>query len=206
MLYYKTIDSKTLELLKKILEVDIFKDLRLVGGTSLALQIGHRISVDLDFFGLLTADEISIRNALNQIGEINLLFKTENINIFTIDGIKVGIVNYPYPWLKDVIEEDHLRLAGKTDIAAMKLAAIVGRGTKKDFIDLFFLLKEYSLSELITYYEQKYHDGSVFMVLRSLAFFDDADDELMPKMFEHLNWERVKESIAENLKNYVGSN
>ena len=204
MLYYKTIDAKTLELLKKILAIDIFKELRLVGGTSLALQIGHRISVDLDFFGKLDADEIAIRKALNLIGEVKLIHKTENINIFTIDGIKVDMVNYPYPWLDDVLEEDHLQLAHKKDISAMKLAAILGRGTKKDFIDLFFLLKEYSLSQLIEFYEQKYHDGSVFMVLRSLVYFDDADDELMPKMFEDLDWKLIKKSISEDLKNYIG--
>ena len=204
MLYYKTIDAKTLELLKKILAIDIFKELRLVGGTSLALQIGHRISVDLDFFGKLDADEISIRKALNLIGEVKLIHKTENINIFTIDGIKVDMVNYPYPWLDDVLEEDHLQLADKKDISAMKLAAILGRGTKKDFIDLFFLLKEYSLRQLLEFYEQKYHDGSVFMVLRSLVYFDDADDELMPKMFEDLDWKLIKKSISKDLKSYIG--
>ena len=176
----------------------------MVGGTSLALQTGHRISVDLDFFGKLDADEIAIRNALNQIGEVKLIHKTENINIFTIDGIKVDMVNYPYPWLEGIVGEDYLQLANKKDIAAMKLAAILGRGTKKDFIDLFFLLKEYSLSQLIEFYEQKYHDGSVFMVLRSLVYFDDADDELMPKMFEDLDWEMLKKSISEDLKNYIG--
>ncbi|RLD26058.1 MAG: hypothetical protein DRI54_03600 [Bacteroidetes bacterium] len=203
MLYFKTVDAKTLELLKKILAIDIFKELRLVGGTSLALQIGHRISVDLDFFGKLDADEISIRKALNQIGEVKLLHKTENINIFTIDGIKVDLVNYPYPWLYDVVKEDNLQLADKKDIAAMKLAAIIGRGTKKDFIDLFFLLKEYSLSQLIMLYEQKYDDGSTFMVLRSLVYFDDADDELMPNIFEALDWELIKKSISDDLKSYI---
>ena len=203
MLYYKTIDSKILELLKNILKVEIFNNLRLVGGTSLALQIGHRNSVDLDFFGKLEADEYAISNALNQIGEVKLLYKTENINICTVDGIKVDIVNYPYPWLADVIEEDNLHMAAKKDIAAMKLAAIIGRGTKKDFIDLYFLLKYYSLSQLIAFYEQKYHDGSVFMVLRSLVYFDDADGELMPKMFEELDWEKVKQKISEELNNYI---
>ena len=87
MLYYKTIDTKTLELLKEIQQVDIFKKLRLVGGTSLALQIGHRVSVDLDFFGELTADRISILNALNTLGEVKTLHYTENINVFTLNGI-----------------------------------------------------------------------------------------------------------------------
>lgn len=204
MLHFKTIDAKTLELLKKIRMKAIFNELRLVGGTSLALQIGHRVSDDLDFFGKLDADEISISNALNQIGEVKLLYKTENIHIYTIDGIKVDIVNYPYPWIDDVVAGSNLQLANKKDIAAMKLAAITGRGTKKDFIDLYFLLKEYSLSQIIKFYEQKYHDGSVFMVLRSLVYFDDADEEIMPKMFKTSDWESVKQSISEDLKRYIG--
>jgi hypothetical protein len=182
--------------------IDTFKDLRLVGGTSLALQIGHRVSVDLDFFGKLNVDEIAIRNSLNQIGEVRLLHKTENIFIYTIDGIKVDIVNYPYPWLANVVD-NNLKLADIRDIAAMKLAAITGRGTKKDFIDLYYLLGDFSLDELIAFYEQKFQDGSVFMVLRSLVYFDDAEEELMPKIFENLDWEIVKQTISEKVKSFI---
>lgn len=100
MLHYKTINTKTLELLKKIQSVDIFKDLRLVGGTSLALQIGHRESIDLDFFGELNFDKFEILSTLNSLGKVEIKQSTKNINIFSIDGIKVDIVNYPYPWLE----------------------------------------------------------------------------------------------------------
>lgn len=202
MLYYRTINSKTLELLKNIQSIDIFKNLRLVGGTSLALQIGHRESIDLDFFGSLDADKIEIRNALDKIGELKKKQSTKNINIFMVDGIKVDIVNYPYPWLEKISKEDSLTLAGKKDIAAMKLSAIAGRGSKKDFIDLYFLLKEFSLKEMIEFYKQKYQDGSVFMVLRSLAYFEDADEEPIPKMLVPVTWEKVKQKISVNLKNY----
>ena len=200
MLYYRTINSKTLELLKNIQNIDVFKNLRLVGGTSLALQIGHRESIDLDFFGSLDADKIEITNALNKIGKIKKRQSTQNINIFMVNGIKVDIVNYPYPWLERVVKEDDLTLAGRKDIAAMKLSAITGRGSKKDFIDLFFLLKEFSLKEMTEFYKQKYQDGSVFMVLRSLAYFEDADAEPTPKMFENIDWKNVKERIQSELK------
>jgi len=203
MLYYRTIDSKTLELLREIQKVEIFKKLRLVGGTSLALQLGHRVSVDLDFFGELTADKISILNALNKIGKVITINFTENINIYTINGIKVDIVNYSYPWLSSILKEDDLYLADVKDISAMKLAAITGRGTKKDFIDLYFILKQYSLNQLLEFYQQKYADGSVWMVLKSLAYFDDADDELTPKMFVDINWETIKKTISKALKDYI---
>jgi len=165
MLYYRTIDSKILELLKEIQKIDLFKDLRLVGGTSLALQIGHRISVDIDLFGKLDADRISIISELKKIGEVKTLHYTDSINVFIVNGIKVDIVNYPYPWLNTVINQDNLNLAGIKDIAAMKLAAIIGRGTMKDFIDLYFLLKQFSLNQILEFYKQKYKDGSVFLVL-----------------------------------------
>jgi hypothetical protein len=175
----------------------------LVGGTSLALQIGHRVSVDLDFFGELTADRISILNALNTLGEVKTLHYTENINVFTLNGIKIDIVNYPYPWLNPAVKDNELCLAGVKDISAMKLAAITGRGSKKDFVDIYFLLKQYSLDRMLDHYKQKYHDGSIFLVLKSLAYFDDADNEIMPKMCEEIQWKTVKKEIAKKLKNYI---
>lgn len=206
MLHYNTIDTKTLELLKAVQRIDIFKNLRLVGGTALALQIGHRVSVDLDFFGNLEADNISLMSALNQIGDVKTIQNTANIHIYTINGVKLDIVNYPYPWLAPIVNQDDLYLAAVTDIAAMKLAAITGRGSKKDFIDIYELLKQFSLYQLIEFYKQKYHDGSVFLVLRSLAYFDDADDELMPKLFKSLSWDAVKTAISKTLKTYINNN
>jgi len=176
--------------------------LRLVGGTSLALQIGHRESIDLDFFGEVNIDKFEILSALNNLGTVEIKQSTKNINIFSVNEIKVDIVNYPYPWLEKTHLEDNIKLAGKSDIAAMKLSAITGRGSKKDFIDLYFLLQEYTLMEIIKFYEQKYHDGSTFLVLRSLVYFDDADQEPMPKMLKIVDWHRVKEVITEKLKEY----
>ena len=203
MLHYKTIDKKTLELLKKIQSVPEFSKLRLVGGTSLALQMGHRKSIDLDLFGKVECDEFTLANILNKTGQVRVLKKSENINIYTIDGIKVDIVNYPYSWLKDVLFEDSLTLAKIEDIAAMKLSAITNRGTKKDFIDLFFLLKEYSLGELLDFYGEKYQDGSKFLVIKSLAYFDDADEEEMPEMCISISWKEVKDKISHVLNSYI---
>ncbi len=206
MLYYRTIDSKILELLKEIQKIDLFKDLRLVGGTSLALQIGHRISVDIDLFGKLDADRISIISELKKIGEVKTLHYTDSINVFIVNGIKVDIVNYPYPWLNTVINQDNLNLAGIKDIAAMKLAAIIGRGTMKDFIDLYFLLKQFSLNQILEFYKQKYKDGSVFLVLKSLSYFNDADLDVMPRMFDNIKWEDIKKQISKELKEYIENN
>ena len=201
MLHYRTIDTKTLELLKKIQKINIFEKLLLVGGTSLALQIGHRISVDLDFFGELNADRQEIIKELNTLGKLKTIHFTKNINIFTLNGIKIDIVNYPYPWLKPKLIIDEIKLANVIDIAAMKISAITGRGSMKDFIDLYFLLKQFTLQEIINFYEQKYSDASVFMAIKSLTYFEDADIEIMPKMFEKINWETVKSEIIKQVRN-----
>lgn len=117
MLHYNTIEKPTLELLKMLQQTPVFNDLRLVGGTSLALQIGHRISVDLDLFGSLEADEIAITYALRKYKETTQLKNTQNIRVYLINGIKVDLVNYPYPWLNDVVVVDQLKLATVHDIA-----------------------------------------------------------------------------------------
>jgi hypothetical protein len=205
MLYFETIDTGTLELLNKLQSCSVLADTRLVGGTALALQIGHRKSIDIDLFGTISADEYEISMELNKLGQTTILRKTRNINVYLIEGIKVDIVNYNYPWLKQPITESNLILAGMQDIVAMKLAAITGRGTKKDFIDLFFLLKHFSLNQMLEFYSQKYIDGSEFLVLKSLAYFEDADTDENPVMLKQENWLKIKTDIRSVLEDYLKS-
>ena len=113
MLQYKTIHHQTLELLKEIQNKDVFKELRLVGGTALALQIGHRFSDDLDLFGSVTTDKITISTVLKKMADIVELQTTQNIFIYAVNDIKVDIVNYPYSWIEQAIAEDGLTLAAK---------------------------------------------------------------------------------------------
>ncbi|MBI5370456.1 MAG: nucleotidyl transferase AbiEii/AbiGii toxin family protein [Sphingobacteriales bacterium] len=203
MLYFETVDSPTLELMNKIMSVPLFAPLRLVGGTAMALQTGHRKSVDLDFFGSLVLEETELAETLSSIGTITWLNKLKNIKSLLVNGIKVDFVNYTYPWLDDIVMEGKLRLSSKKDIAAMKLAAVTGRGAKKDFADLFFLLQEYSLAEMIKMYEEKYSDGSVFMVLKSLVYFDDAEADAMPEMLIPAKWPLIKKTIIRHHKEYL---
>ncbi len=203
MLHYQTIDTPTLELLKKLLALDVFQQMRLVGGTSLALQYGHRKSIDIDLFGILPSDSIAISASLSSLGDVKNLQNLENIKSYIINGIKVDIVNYPYPWISEIIEEDSLRLADEKDIAAMKLAAITGRGSKKDFFDLYFLLKHYSVLELLNFYSKKYSDGSVFMVLKSLTYFDDAEEDADPLQLIPVTWPEIRKTIVTKHKEYL---
>lgn len=203
MLQTQTINPKLLELLDKIMTSQIFKGFNLVGGTSLALQIGHRFSIDIDMFGNSEIDELEFTEELSTFGKVIVIKKSKNIIIFSVDNIKVDFVNYKYPLLQNVITVENIRMVSDIDIAAMKLNAIAGRGSRKDFIDLYFLLKKYNLKELLAFYNQKYTDGSEFMVLKSLTYFDDAEKEEMPIMFEPFDWEKMKELILKEEKALV---
>lgn len=198
MLQYQTIEPGTLQLLKTLQAIPLLQGLRLVGGTALALQLGHRKSVDLDLFGEITAEGFEIRDSLEEHFSVSVIKESKNIKIYQIEGIKVDIVNYSrYPWIEPPVQEDGITLAGVKDIAAMKVAAIIGRGTKKDFIDMNRLLQIFSLKEILDMYMQKYPDGSLFIALKSLAYFEDAEADPMPFMFDETDWSVVKANIRE---------
>ncbi|EPH14979.1 MAG: nucleotidyl transferase AbiEii/AbiGii toxin family protein [Bacteroides stercoris] len=199
MLYLETVESSTLELLKKLQRLPVLEQTRLVGGTALALQLGHRKSIDLDFFGTVDCEAEYLRESIAGIASLTILKESPHIHIYIVDGIKVDIVNYKYPWLDDVVLEQGLRLASVSDIAAMKITAIIGRGTKKDFIDIAFLLHHFSLEEILHFYAAKYNDSSVFMAMKSLAYFDDAETDPMPDMFVNQSWQQVKAYILSKI-------
>ena len=192
MLSFQTIEPHTLELLRSLMAMPLLSGTRLVGGTSLALQYGHRNSVDLDFFGSLDDDLLAFRDCLESISHVNVIKETKTIRIYDIDGVKIDFVDYSrYPWLTDAVEEDGLRLASPKDIAAMKVNAIEGRGTRKDFIDIYFLLQHYSLNEILGFYQEKYPEHSLFRALMSLSYFEDAEKQMMPKMFASFSWDEM---------------
>ncbi len=200
MLQTQTVVPQLMELLNKIMAEKSFSGFNLVGGTALALQIGHRNSIDIDLFGTQEIDLDLFLELLNNLGETKISKSSKNILIADVAGIKIDFVNYKYPLLEKIIEMEGIRTVSKQDIAAMKLNAIAGRGSKKDFIDLYFLLQVFSLKEIVDFYIQKYFDGSEFMVLKSLTYFEDADGQPSPQMFLDFDWEKCKKTILEEVK------
>ena len=200
MLHLETIEPKTLELLRRLQSLPIFEHSRLVGGTALALQLGHRKSIDLDMFGNIDASPEEVLEACKEAGVLEISKTSKNIHIYWVDGIKVDCVNYPYKWLDECRIPDGIRLASVRDIAAMKVSAIINRGTKKDFIDLHFLMKEMSLNKILDLYDQKYPDGSRFIAIKSLTYFEDAESDPMPYMFSDITWEEIKVSIINEVR------
>lgn len=197
MLFLDTIEPKTFSLLKRLLAIPELAQTRLVGGTALALQLGHRISVDLDIFG-------SWDYTMDLAGRFSAIGKTEKesgtpdgkMAFFYIDNVKVDCVSYDmYKWLEPPIESDGVRLAGVKDIAAMKVNAITNRGTRKDFVDMARLLDDYSLNDIFAWYREKYPEANPALAMRSLSYFVDAETMPMPKMMIPFDWEEAKDRI-----------
>lgn len=201
MLQKQTVKPELLELLEKLMLVEEFTNFNLVGGTALALYDGHRFSIDIDLFGRSDVDAVKFTDLLKEYGDTILLSQSPKILIYKIDQIKVDFVDYNFELIEPLTIVDGIRLVSKKDIAAMKLNAIAGRGSKKDFIDVFQLLKQFSLTEMLNFYSKKYPNGSEFMVLKSLLYFDDAENEPDPIMMLKITWEEVKEKIVLEVRN-----
>lgn len=203
MLSIQTIEPDTLELLKQISELPQTAQMRLVGGTALALQYGHRKSIDLDFFGAMPDDREVLMNELRKIGSLTILNTSPKILQTVVNGIKVDFVDYQYyDWIDTSIKDGFISLASPKDIAAMKVNAAINRGTKKDFVDIFVLLQHYSLAEILDFYRKKYPDFSDYRALLSLTYFEDADQQDMPILLIPNTWEEMKQAIINAVKQY----
>ena len=206
MLHYKTVSTELLELLKFCMTRKEFGELRLVGGTDLALQYGHRKSVDIDLFGLIDLEKVDTYSLLNEFSQdVQIISKQKYINIYIVNGVKIDFVNYNYPWLKEPEVIDNIRLAAVEDVAAMKLNAIAGRGSKKDFIDFKLILSEFNLQQIVDFYKSKYNQESEFMALKSMLYFADADLEVEPEMFIEFNWIDTKKIIKQRVEDYLNN-
>lgn len=202
MLQTQTIKPGTLGLLTRLMAVPELGEFNLAGGTSLALQIGHRESYDLDFFGNRPFTYQEINDLVSTSGEVKIIHQTKNILILSVDGVKVDFVNYRYPLLETPLIIDGLRLLKQKDIGAMKLAAITNCGKKRDFFDLFFLLRQFSMAELISSYREKFNDGNEWLVGKSITWFEDAEKDEDVKVFEPVPWAEVKKTIKKEALSY----
>jgi predicted nucleotidyltransferase component of viral defense system len=196
MLHHAAIPITVLEVLEQVAPCLADQGFSLAGGTSLALRFGHRISVDLDFFttGEFVADDIITKLG---ISASEVMDRSKGTLRLLVDGVKIDCLRHAYPLLNppDVIE--NLRMWSVADVAAMKLNAITNRGSKKDFHDLHTLLEHHTLPEMLDAYCSKYSITNRFMVIRSLAWFEDADEEPDPISLVNATWPDVKASISE---------
>ena len=207
--------KEVLERLKKsVLSNNLFY---LAGGTGLAIILAHRKSYDFDFF---SKDQFSTEKLLEIIvksfeeDEVILSEIKEDTLIVFLNNIQVSFFQYNYPLLKNLIKKDGLYIASLEDILAMKVIAIIQRGTKKDFIDLWTIIKEkkYSLQDIFIFCKTKY--GKAFsesIALKALTYFKDAEEETFEEeeraeKKSNFSWESIKKYLIENCRKYFEQN
>lgn len=188
----------------------IFKHFRdrfyLAGGTALALQLGHRDSVDFDFFN---PNPFSTEKLWQEIGEsfessaLTKIQEEENTLSVTINGVKASFFRFPYPMIGSAVNYEFFDLASIADIGCMKLSAITGRSLAKDYVDLYFILHRMGLSELVNLAQKKFPTLDTNLILKSLVYFEDITEE--PIIFKHdhqVDLSTVSAFLKERVKEY----
>ena len=203
MLQTRTVEPGTLDLLKRFMLLPVLEPFYLVGGTALALQLGHRKSIDLDLFTPTHFNNTSLLDTLATDFEVNIELDEPNMLITNVEGIKVDFVKMGYPILFPTLLIEGVRMLDLRDIAPMKLKAIAQRGSKKDFFDIHFLLDQMPLETMLTLFQQKFKMYEVFHIVKSLTYFEDAEQFADPVVFDKsITWEKVKTTILEAVKTF----
>lgn len=190
----------SLDLLHSLYRTPDLKEFYLVGGSALALQLGHRISVDFDLFTHAEFDPDSLLEKIIPLGNVHVIGKQKNTLNVLLNKIKVDFIRYNYPLIEPIATMEGIRLFSLKDIAAAKLSAITNRGTRKDFYDLAELLNHFTLNDMLDFFSIKFPDMEQFMVLKSLSWFDDAEDEPEIETLKEVSWTKVKEKVLDALK------
>jgi predicted nucleotidyltransferase component of viral defense system len=204
MLREETVEPATLGLLKRITSIPEFKNFRLVGGTALSLLFGHRKSIDLDFFTDTPFNKEALLDTLEtNFGNIIITNNRSNsILQCIVANVKVDFVSVKDPFLYPVKIIDAVPLADERDLIALKLNAIKGRGAKKDFWDIAKLLQFYTFDNLFKFYHDRYPYDDTFAVVRSVVYFEDAEEDVNPETIDKLTWEKVKKIIVKAFDEY----
>jgi len=208
MLQTQSVREPLWNILRDLQKKELFKDYFLVGGTALSLQLGHRISDDIDLFTRNNINKDEILDFLNRDYNGNYqIHNMQNIILqIIINGIKVDFVKYDYNLIEDVKSDEGIKYLGIKDISAMKLMAVANRGDQaKDFVDIYYLLRKINLSDMFEYYKQKYNQNDISPIKRSLVYFDDVTDSnwASVKLLKGaLSKEKIKQTIIKELNDY----
>lgn len=181
----------------------------LAGGTALALILGHRDSIDFDFFSQeeFSTEElyITLQNIFKERSIKKIQEEKDTLTIL-VDGIKISFFSYPYKILDEFIDTKYLRVASLKDIGCMKLSTITSRGTIKDYVDLYYILKQKNLEELLTGCSEKFPQLDKMLILKSLVYFDDIETISLKFMEgKKINMEEIKNYFENLVKEYLNS-
>lgn len=198
----ETIHPDASACLAALVERGVIKPFYLAGGTGLALHLGHRRSVDLDFFNQRAFGVSTVIAGVRRVGRFTLDERDAGTLHGRLNDTRVTFLHYPYPLLFRPRVFHGVRIADPRDIGCMKLDAIATRSTKKDFIDLFVLLRTISLPNLLRFFERKYRsvDYNLAHVLKSLVYFTDARRDPMPEMLTPFSWDELERTIEREVR------
>lgn len=199
MLQISAVEENTFSLLGRLMQEPLLAGTRLVGGTALALQIGHRKSTDLDFFSFEVPDIESIVSLFSEKYGYTAQFINAKSTIGYIEGIKIDVIYHPFMWLEDAYVEDGIRLASLADIAAMKMHAIANSGQRpKDFVDIAYLSKKFSYNRIKELALKKYPMYDPIMFDKAIIYFGDILSDAIEniKMIgTNMDWEKIESRI-----------
>lgn len=195
MLHTKTVEPGTLGVIQELFAKQYMQPYLLVGGTALALQLGHRSSTDIDLFTNKKHDPEQLLELLNQDFDVFVRNTYKHALFVNINAVKADIVRQNCNIIDEPLVMDGVRMASLKEIAPMKLLAISNRGRKRDFIDLFFLLQHFSLEQMLLFYKEKFENDNFYLILRSLTYFVDADKDTDLKYYFKQKWGSIKKAI-----------
>jgi hypothetical protein len=170
----------------------------LAGGTGLALQFGHRYSEDLDLFRHQGFEAETMLHELSAVGEVAVHDRSSGTLHISLDGLRVSFLQAQAPLLFPATGYRGLALADPRDIAVMKIVAIGGRGSRKDFVDLYFYLRQAGgIEPVFELLRRRFADldYNEYHLLKSLVYFEDAEAEPMPRMIRRVSWDEVKQAL-----------
>jgi hypothetical protein len=206
MLPTPAVDNSTLELIADLQSKQYLDGFHLVGGTALAIRLGHRRSVDIDLFTVHDFDVVALQEKLYHDFQFSLQYSSANTLKGSIGGIQIDCLAHRYPIVAEQIRDHGITMQSEQDIIAMKLNAISGSGQRvKDFIDIYFLLPKYTIGEMLSFYRIKYSENNDALVLKSLIWFEDADLSDWPVMIlePRLSWAKVKKVLKKAVAGYL---
>jgi hypothetical protein len=202
MLYKETIEPKTLELLIDLQKEPLLSTFNLVGGTALALHLGHRKSIDLDFFTSESFDLEEVKMMLIKKYDFKVSYSRSQTLKGFINGVKVDFIKFDYPHLHNCDIIDEVRIESIPDIIAMKLLSITDNGSRiKDFIDIAYLSSWFSLEEMLQFFIRKITNSNIMMPIKALTYFDDIDfNESIVMLNNDFDWNKIANRLIDMTK------
>lgn len=195
-MFTRTLSKQAQNALALLGKSEVVKDAYLAGGSALALHFGHRYSFDFDFFSKRPPEAQSVVKKLSTLGTFKTQMTDKKTILGTFNTIKFSLFHYDYPLIANFHSFLQVNIADPADIAAMKVVAIVDRGIKRDFVDLYFLAQHgYSIEKIFKLYDKKYGKlaNNMYTILTALRYFEEAEPSEMPQMTTKVSWEEVKQ-------------